>query len=600
MPVQIQLRNGTAAQWTAANPTLAAGEVGIESDTKKQKFGDGTTAWNSLGYAGTVTSVTGTSPVASSGGATPAISLASGYGDTQNPYASKTANQVLAAPNGTAGVPSFRALVSADIPTLNQNTTGTAAGLSSTLAIASGGTGQTTANTAFNALAPSQTSNSGKYLTTDGTNTSWATVSGGGSPGGTDTQVQYNSSGSFAGSANLTFNGTTLTAAGLAGPHNGTVGATTPNTGSFTTLAASSTVSGTGFSTYLASPPAIGGTAAAAGTFTTGSFSSTVHRGSSSGTVTMTAPAVAGTQSYTLPSALPTASGSVLSATTAGVMSWVAASTPANPPPTVEYLVVAGGGGGIAGGPGGGGGAGGYRTATGYSVTTATAYTATVGAGGPSATSGSPSSWNTSAVGGGATIQSAGGGGATSASPTGVSGGSGAGAWGSGGSGGSSISGGAGNTPSTTPSQGNRGGNNYNESGVGPTGGGGGIGGQGGDAVSGTSGNGGAGTNWNSLGTFYAGGGGGGIVTGTAGTGGSSIGGNGAVAAANAGSGVVNSGSGGGGAFTGAAGAGGKGIVIIRYVNTYDAATGTTGSPTITNTGGYRYYTFNDTGTITF
>lgn len=39
--------------------------------------------------------------------------------------------------------------------------------------------------------------------------------------------------------------------------------------GSFTTLAASSTVSGTGFSTYLASPPAIGGTAAAAGAFTT-------------------------------------------------------------------------------------------------------------------------------------------------------------------------------------------------------------------------------------------------------------------------------------------------------------------------------------------
>ena len=147
MPVQIQLRNGTAAQWTAANPTLAAGEVGIESDTKKQKFGDGTTAWNSLGYVGgtgTVTSVTGTSPVASSGGTTPAISLNTAYGDTLNPYASKTANQVLAAPNGSAGVPSFRAIVSADIPTLNQNTTGTAAGLSSTLAVSSGGTGQTT------------------------------------------------------------------------------------------------------------------------------------------------------------------------------------------------------------------------------------------------------------------------------------------------------------------------------------------------------------------------------------------------------------------------------------------------------------------------
>jgi hypothetical protein len=48
-----------------------------------------------------------------------------------------------------------------------------------------------------------------------------------------------------------------------------TVGASTASTGAFTTLSASSTVSGTGFSTYLASPPAIGGTAAAAGSFTT-------------------------------------------------------------------------------------------------------------------------------------------------------------------------------------------------------------------------------------------------------------------------------------------------------------------------------------------
>lgn len=92
---------------------------------------------------------------------------------------------------------------------------------------------------------------------------------GAGTIGGSNTQVQYNSSGALAGSANLTFDGTTLTAAGLAGPHNGTVGATTPNTGAFTTLSASSTVSGAGFSTYLASPPAIGGTAANTGAFTT-------------------------------------------------------------------------------------------------------------------------------------------------------------------------------------------------------------------------------------------------------------------------------------------------------------------------------------------
>jgi len=128
-------------------------------------------------FTGTVTSVTGTSPVASSGGTTPAISLAASYGDTQNPYASKTANFVLAAPNGSAGVPTFRAVVAADIPTLNQNTTGTASNVTGTVAIANGGTGQTSATAAFDALAPSQTSNSGKYLTTNGTTTSWGTVS---------------------------------------------------------------------------------------------------------------------------------------------------------------------------------------------------------------------------------------------------------------------------------------------------------------------------------------------------------------------------------------------------------------------------------------
>jgi hypothetical protein len=52
----------------------------------------------------------------------------------------------------------------------------------------------------------------------------------GASAGGSDTQVQFNSSGNLAGSANMTFNGTTLTAAAFSGPLNGTVGATTPTT----------------------------------------------------------------------------------------------------------------------------------------------------------------------------------------------------------------------------------------------------------------------------------------------------------------------------------------------------------------------------------
>ena len=114
-----------------------------------------------------VGSVTATSPVSSSGGVTPNISLDSGYGDTQNPYASKTANFFLAAPNGTAGVPTFRAVVAADIPTLNQNTTGTASNVTGVVAIANGGTGQTTAVAAIDALSPATTK--GDLIVSNGT-----------------------------------------------------------------------------------------------------------------------------------------------------------------------------------------------------------------------------------------------------------------------------------------------------------------------------------------------------------------------------------------------------------------------------------------------
>ena len=275
MAIQIQLRRGDAADWTSNNPTLAEGEVGVEIDTLKLKVGNGTDNWNTLPYFGsagtvtsvgaltlgtsgtdlsstvangtttpvitlnvptasatnrgvlssadwttfnnkgngTVTSVTGTSPVNSSGGATPAISLASGYGDTLNPYASKTANYVLASPDGSSGIPTFRAIVASDIPTLNQNTTGTAANITATsnstlttlsalslpysqlsgtvptwnqnttgtasnvtgtVAIANGGSGTTTAQGAMNAFAGAVTS--GSYLRGNGTNVVMSTI----------------------------------------------------------------------------------------------------------------------------------------------------------------------------------------------------------------------------------------------------------------------------------------------------------------------------------------------------------------------------------------------------------------------------------------
>jgi hypothetical protein len=75
---QIQVRRGTASQWTSANPTLASGEWGYESDTGKVKIGDGTTAWTSLGYTGSgditgVTAGTGISGGGSSGTVTVSI-----------------------------------------------------------------------------------------------------------------------------------------------------------------------------------------------------------------------------------------------------------------------------------------------------------------------------------------------------------------------------------------------------------------------------------------------------------------------------------------------------------------------------------------------
>ena len=48
--VQMQQRRDTAANWSSANPTLLEGELGFETDTKKAKLGDGSTAWNSLTY----------------------------------------------------------------------------------------------------------------------------------------------------------------------------------------------------------------------------------------------------------------------------------------------------------------------------------------------------------------------------------------------------------------------------------------------------------------------------------------------------------------------------------------------------------------------
>ena len=93
---------------------------------------------------------------------------------------------------------------------------------------------------------------------------------GGGTPGGSNTQVQFNDSNAFGGSANFTFNkGTNQVCIGTCPATGVSIGALgTPTNWNFDTTSANTALLSLGIASYLASPPAIGGTAAAAGSFT--------------------------------------------------------------------------------------------------------------------------------------------------------------------------------------------------------------------------------------------------------------------------------------------------------------------------------------------
>lgn len=98
--VSVTSANGFAGTVATATSTPA---ISISTSITGLIFGNGTA----------IAAATISTPLNYSTGT---LSLAASYGDTQNPYASKTANYVLAAPNGSAGVPTFRALVAADVP----------------------------------------------------------------------------------------------------------------------------------------------------------------------------------------------------------------------------------------------------------------------------------------------------------------------------------------------------------------------------------------------------------------------------------------------------------------------------------------------------
>lgn len=103
----------------------------------------------SVGGTGTVSGLTLTGTVTSTGNLTLGGTLAV----VPSNFASQTANTFLAAPNGAAGVPSFRAIVAADIPTLNQSTTGSAATLTTSRNFSISGGGITAAAVGFNGSA---------------------------------------------------------------------------------------------------------------------------------------------------------------------------------------------------------------------------------------------------------------------------------------------------------------------------------------------------------------------------------------------------------------------------------------------------------------
>ena len=136
----------------SAATTAAAGSMSAADKVKLDGIATGATAntgtVTSVGGTGTVSGLSLTGTVTSTGNLTLGGTLAV----TPSNFSSQTANVILAAPNGAAGVPTFRALVAADIPTLNQNTTGNAANVTGTVAVANGGTGSTTAANARTAL----------------------------------------------------------------------------------------------------------------------------------------------------------------------------------------------------------------------------------------------------------------------------------------------------------------------------------------------------------------------------------------------------------------------------------------------------------------
>lgn len=149
--------NGTTISYDNSTYYLASNPNGYTSNL-------GTVT--SVGLSSSTTGVTiGSTPVTTSGTISLAIATASGsqqgllsstdwntFNNKQNAFGTETANTFFAAPDGAPGVPSFRQIVAADIPTLNQNTTGSAGSVTNSLTFNNSGSGSSSGVT-FNGSA---------------------------------------------------------------------------------------------------------------------------------------------------------------------------------------------------------------------------------------------------------------------------------------------------------------------------------------------------------------------------------------------------------------------------------------------------------------